>query len=328
MTTGSIRGTFATALLGMTLAAQTPPCISANDSTTVNTGGTITPTSFAGPNGHGWQFTPTQTMVLFSAEIFTENLFLTNRGFMSLEIWDMNFIFTPGQRLGGGTFEADPSLGLGWHGANFDAPVTLNAGQSYWFVWIEPGFSELPVEPGGITATYVRRSGSSWLTQAASSAPKWRGYCNLLDGAAVTPVGFGCATSAGTLPGMMTNYEPTVGNLDFQLEASGFLPGSLGLMILGTNPAWGSLPVPGAPGCSLHTDSLATALVSTGTGNESASQFPGSPGFSGHCVFPLGIPGNPALSGMVIGSQFAMIDLALGTPLPLVFSNGLQFTIQ
>lgn len=328
MITDLVRGAFATALLGMTLAAQTPPCISANDATTVNTNGTITAFSFAGPNGHGWQFTPSQTLVLFSAEIFTENLFGSNRGFMSLEIWDTNFIFTPGQRLGGGTFEADPSLGLGWHGANFDVPVTLNVGQTYWFVWIEPGGSELPIEPGGATATYVRRSGSTWVTQATSTAPKWRGYCGLLDSAAVTPIGFGCATSAGKVPGMMTNYEPLVGNTDFQLEASGFLPGSFGVAILGANPAWVSLPVPGATGCSLYTDALATVNVSTGTGGEGVNHFPAGPGFAGHCVFPFPIPANPVLSGIVIGSQFAIVDLAVGTPLPLVFSNGMQFTIQ
>ncbi|MFT4515353.1 MAG: hypothetical protein ACI89X_003185 [Planctomycetota bacterium] len=327
MSTRFFTGAFGAALLATVLTAQTPPCISAND-TTNNTTGAISSTPFGGGNGHGWQFTPTQTVVLFSAEIITENQFVSNRGFMSLEIWDTNFIFQPGQRLGGGTFEIDPSLPLEWHGANFDIPVVLNAGQTYWFVWIEPGGSELPIEPGGITATYVRRSGAGWATQATSTAPKWRGYCSQLDSAAVAPVGFGCPTSAGTLPGMMTNYEPTVGNTDFQLEASGFLPGTVGLMILGTNPGWVSLPVPGAPGCSLVTDALVTLTVTTGTGNEASSQQPIGPGFAGHCVFPFAIPANALLSGTVIGSQFAMLDLAIGTPLPLVFSNGLQWTIQ
>lgn len=323
---------FATGALGMVIlatamTAQTPPCISANDANNSTTG-VISSFSFAGPNGHGWQFTPTQTLVLFSAEVFTANLFLTNRGFMTLEIWDTNFIFQPGQRLGSGTFEADPSLGLEWHGANFDAPITLLSGQTYWFVWIEPGGSEMPIEPGGTTATYVKRSGNSWATQATSTAPKWRGYCTQLDSAAVVPVGFGCPASTGSLPGMISNYEPTVGNSDFQLEASGFLPGTIGLVILGANPGFVGLPVPGAPGCSLVTDALVTLTVATGTGDEGSNQFPAGPGFAGHCVFPFAIPANALLSGTVIGSQFAMLDLAIGTPLPLVFSNGLQFTIQ
>ena len=327
MKTQSILSALTTALISTTLAAQTPPCISANN-TTNSSVGIISAFSFAGPNGHGWQFTPTTSMVLFAAELFTENAFLTNQGYMSVEIWDTNFIFQPGQRLGGGTFAVDASLGHEWHGANFDAPVTLVAGQTYWFVWIEPGFSELPVESGGVTATYVRRSGSSWLTQPTSTAPKWRGYCGQLDSAAVTPVGFGCATSVNALPSMMTNHEPTVGNANFQLEASGFLPGSIGLVILGSNPAFVSLPVPGAGSCMLHTDALATLTVTTGTGDQGANHLPSGPGFAGHCSFPLAIPGNAALSGMVIGSQFAMLDPAIGTPLPLVFTNGLQFTIQ
>ena len=121
-------GSFTAAMFAATLSAQTPPCIAANDSNNLSSG-VISSFSFAGANGHGWQFSPTQTTVLCAAELFTGNSFLTNKGYMTLEVWDMNFIFQPGQRLGGGTFESDGALGHDWHGANFDQPVPINAGR-------------------------------------------------------------------------------------------------------------------------------------------------------------------------------------------------------
>lgn len=308
------------------LAAQTPPCISANDLTNTSSGA-LTAFSFAGPNVYGWQFVPTQSLVMLSAEIYTENAFLTDDGYMSLEVWDTNASSQPGQRLTGGTWESDGALGHDWHGTSFDEAVQLNSGQTYWLVWREPGFSEVPSEPGGQAAATVRLTGGAWVTQASSWAPKWRGYCNLLDATGVDSTGFGCPTSFLRTPSMFTNYTPAVGNANFQLEASGFPAGSIGLAILGQDPAWTSFTLPGT-GCELHSDGLFTATVATGTGDEGANHPPSGPGFAGHCTFPFPIPNNASLAGIYLNSQFAMLDVAIGTPLPLVFSSGLGFTIQ
>jgi hypothetical protein len=320
-------GSMACTLLATALSAQTPTCVAQNAGNNISSGA-LSAFSFAGANGYGWQFTPAQPLLLFSAEVFTESAFLSGQGYMSLEVWDTNLIFQPGQRLGGGSFEVSAALGHEWHGANFDQPVSLNAGQTYWMVWWEPGGSELPYEPGGNPTTTVRWQGGTWVTQANSEAAKWRAYCGLLDQANVTPIGFGCVASTSTLPAMFTNQPATVGNADFQLEAGGFAPGSFGLLILGTDPNFVSFQVPGATGCQLYTDPLSMLAVTTGTGNQTAGHPPAGPGFAGHCAFDFPIPSNPALSGMFISSQFAMLDLAIGTPLPAVFSNGLNLVLQ
>ncbi|HEX6813821.1 MAG TPA: hypothetical protein VF384_19525 [Planctomycetota bacterium] len=201
----------------------------------------------------------------------------------------------------------------------------LNAQQTYWLVWRESGGNRLPYEPGGTTATTARFTGGSWVLQATSEAPKWRGFCSLLDAANVTAVGLGCASSLGRLPSEFTNHAPAIGNGSFQFEGTGFPAGSVGLVVLGTDPTWVSLPIPVTPGCDLHTDPLVTATIVIGTGNEQAQHTTGA---SGHTWFDLPIPADPSLSGMVIGSQLAVLDVGSTAPLPFVFSNGLRITLQ
>ncbi|MFK7741985.1 MAG: hypothetical protein AB8H80_16840 [Planctomycetota bacterium] len=317
----------ALSLAAGTAAAQTPPCLSLNDATT-NTTGAISAFSFAGVNAVAWQFQPAQASLLFATELFTGNTSLSAQGYMSLEIWDSNFIFQPGQRLGGGTFQIESGLGVDWHGCNLDQPVQVNAGQTYWLVWREPGFSELPYEPGGVTATTARLQGSTWVTQATSQAPKWRAYCQPLDQSNVQPNGFGCSASTGGLPTAFTNHEPTLGNGNFAIEACGFPTGAIGVAALGLDPAWVSVPVPGAPGCQLHTDALVTLLTSTGTGDERAIQPPNGPGFAGHTRLSLPIGADPALIGTFVSAQFVMLDPGATSQLPFVFSSGLQLTVQ
>ncbi|MFN9132701.1 MAG: hypothetical protein ACK5XO_08470, partial [Phycisphaerales bacterium] len=54
-----------------------------------------------------------------------------------------------------------------------------------------------------------------------------------------------------------------VGNANFQFEATGFLPGTIGLAVVGANPSWVPFPVPGAPaGCMLNVDPMVVSTVS------------------------------------------------------------------
>ncbi|HEX5053984.1 MAG TPA: hypothetical protein VFZ65_19555 [Planctomycetota bacterium] len=315
------------ALLGSVLAAQTPPCISLNDGNN-NVGTAITAFGFGGPGVIAYQFTPTTSLVLQAAEIYTASTpFSSPRGYMTLEIWDTNLIFLPQTRLGGGTWQNQPTTPLApaWQGASFDQFVPLASGQTYWLVWRESGGNVYPYEPGGMVTPTARLSGGNWVLQAASQPIKWRGYCSLLDRANVVPIGLGCLTSQSKLPSEFTNNDPSIGNADFQIEATGFPAGSIGLAVLGTNAAWVSIPIPGAPaGCNLHTDPLLTATVFVGTGNEQAVHTTGA---SGHTWFDFPVPASPALAGTIIGSQFAVFDAALPDPLPFVFSNGLRFTL-
>lgn len=313
------------AFLALGAATQTPPCISLNDAT--NTVGTsITAFGFAGPGVLAYRFTPVGTTMLQAAEIYTTNAGLVNQGYMTLEVWDENVVTgLPQARLAGGTWQIQSSLGLVWQGASFDQIALLNGGQNYWLVWRESGGNRLPYEPGGTTTQVARFTGGNWVLQATAQALKWRGYCVLLDDQGVQPVGFGCATAIGVVPASFTNQAPTIGNADFQVEATGLPVGTVALAILGGNGAWISLPVPGAPlGCELHTDPIVATVVPVGTGNQQA---PHSTGAVGHAWFDFAIPSDPTLAGFVLGSQFAAIDLGSTAAFPFVFTNGVRVTL-
>lgn len=309
------------------LAAQTPPCISLNDAST-SVGTAVSAFGFAGPGVNAYQFTPTTPLVLFAAQVYTASLAATTpRGYQSLEIWDTNFIFLPQARLGGGTWQNQPTNPLvpTWQGANFDAPVTLQANQTYWLVWRESGGNLLPYEPGGTTTSWARLSGGTWTLQGTSQAIKWRGFCNLLDGQGISTLGQSCQASSGKLPAAFVNTPPSIGNAQFQFEATGFAPGAIGLAIVGANPSW--LPVPltiAPPGCTVNADPMVVATVPIGTGNEQAVH---TTGCSGHGWFDLPLPNDPLLIGFQLDGQFAGLDAGSTAALPFVFTNGVRVTL-
>lgn len=313
--------------LALGLAAQTPPCIALNDGTT-SVGTSLTAVGFGGPAVRAYQFSPATFVLLQAAQIFTASTPATPaRGYQTLEIWDTNLLGLPQARLGGGTWQNQPTAPLApaWQGASFDAAVPCSPGVIYWLVWREGGANLLPTEPGGVQAVHARFVGGTWALQAAGQAIKWRGFCNLLDGQGVAPQGNGCSSSSGAVPSLFTNQAPTLGNADFQFEATGLPPGSIGLAILGSNPTWSPVAIPGAPvGCLLRADPQAVATVAVGTGNEQVAH---SIGAAGHAWVDLALPPTPGLAGVVLDAQFAALDLASGAPLPFVFTNGLRVTL-
>lgn len=305
------------------VAAQTP-CISLNDaSASVGTG--ITATSFAGPSTFAYQFTPASSVLLMAAEIFTSNALATSGGYQTLEIWDEGGNGLPSTRLGGGTWQSQATLPLGWHGASFDQFVQLQGATNYWLVWREGGSNRLPYEPGGTTVPFARFIGGNWVLQAAQQPLKWRGHCSLLDGQGVQTVGFGCAGSTPSFPAQFTNHAPTLGNPNFRFEATGLPPGGLGLAAFGLDPSWVSFPLPGAPiTCQLHVDPLVLVGVAIGSGNQQVSHANGA---SGHAWVQLPLPSGASMLGVVVGAQFAALDVGSVDPLPFVFSNGLRITL-
>jgi hypothetical protein len=307
------------------LAAQTPPCISLNDATTsVSTA--ITLAGFTGPNVHAYQFTSPSTLVLRAAELFTARTVAPTSGYMTLEVWDENPATSlPGVRLAGGTWQAQPPLGVTWQGASFDGNAVIAANTNYWLVWREPGGSRIPYETGGVTMPYATFTAAGWVANATPRALKWRGSCSLLDDAGVLPVGDGCMATTGRIPAAFTNHAPSLGNGDFQFEASGFAAGTIALAIVGANAAWVGFPIPGAPtGCFLHADPMVTVVVPVGTGHEQAQH---TVGCAGHGWLDLPIPAAPSLVGFVLDAQFAALDLASTDPLPFVFTNGVRVTL-
>lgn len=322
-----IQRLFLAAGFASALAAQTPPCIAENDQTT-SVSAAISLTGFTGPNVNGYRFTPTTTLVLRAAELFTARTAITSpNGYMTLEIWDENPVTSlPGTRICGGTWQAQAALGLGWQGANFDQLAICIANTNYWLVWRDPGGSRIPYETGGVTMPYAQANTGTWIANATPRALKWRGYCSQLDDVGVASVGSGCQASTGRVPASFTNFAPAVGNSDFQFEATGFAPGTIGLAVLGANPAWVGIPIPGAPaGCSLYADPMVVSTVAVGTGNEQPQH--ASPGCAGHCWIDLALPNNPLLIGFVLDAQFAGLDAGSTDPLPFVFTNGVRVTL-
>ena len=144
-----------TLALATGLAAQTPHCIGAND-TSLSISNAISTASFFGPNQLAMQFSPTQNQIVYGAQVATANTFRAN-GTMGVEIWSENpSSGLPLSRLAGGSWSIDINRPASWQGANFDLPVPVNAGSSYWLVFIEPGFSTPNIEPAGTPVNCAR----------------------------------------------------------------------------------------------------------------------------------------------------------------------------
>lgn len=304
--------------------AQTPPCLSLNDGN--NTVGTsISSYGFAGPNTVAYQITPSVSTAAFAVQLFTGNTSLAP-GFQTLELWDENpSTGLPNVRLAGGTWQIAPGLGVSWQGANLDQIVPLVQGTNYWLVWVDPGFGRLPYEPGGVTTAFARRSGAAWSLQATPQAPKYRIFCNYLDGLSVSTNGLPCSSAANQLGSAFTNETPNNGNAAFKVEGTGFPVGALAVFVVGWDPLFVSSPLPGFPtGCSQNTDALASTFGFTGTGNVRANLTVGA---SGHVTFPFAIPTDPGLVGLFFGTQIAALDATNAAPIPFVMSNAVRFTI-
>jgi len=125
---------------------------------------------------------------------------------------------------------------------------------------------------------------------------------------------------------MFTNQQPAVGNADFAVEGTGFPPGLTAMLVLGLDPTFVGMAVPGLPqGCMQLTDDHVVRFGATGTGDVLANA--ASPGASGHVSFALPIPANGALAGLFVSSQVAVLDPAYGVPLPFATSNALHIVV-
>ncbi len=317
--------TFPSLVLGTTmfaaaLVAQTPPCFSANDQNT-NVSNLIYSFSLAGPGVVAWQITPPASLTAEAIRIFTANTYASSVGaFMTLEIWSDNPTSPglPGARLAGGTWQHNAVVS--WQGADLDAPVALQGGTAYWVVLTEPGWSTVPIEPGGTGLPGARLQGGVWQAQTAS-ALKVRLFCGPLDDQGVVPFGPGCVSSGGALASLFGNQAPVVGNPDFRIEGSGLPAGAPVLGVFGLVAGFPSVPITGTNNCYLNTNwDLAIADV-VGTGNVRAASA------AGHVTLAIPVAANPALVGFYFSAQLVALDAASAQALPFVASNGLQVTV-
>jgi hypothetical protein len=308
------------AVLSAAALAQTPPCFSLNDAnTTVSK--SVTSFGFSGQNTRAWQITPSTALPVQALQLFTANTSLTGSRFMIVELWS-DASGVPGARLAGGTFKIVNARPASWQGADLDAVVVLLPSTPVWVVWIDPGFSTIPVEPGGATVVpEMTRSGAVW-TSSGASAPKVRFFCSQLDGAHTAPFGVGCVLSTGGLPSVFTNEQPQLGNAGFFFETSGNPSGAPVFLVLGLDPNFVALPAPllGLY-CYQNTDIVSSVFLSAGTGNTRG------PTCAGYASLSVPIPAVPAYLGTVLAAQAVAFDAGSTAPLPFAASNAQRVTL-
>lgn len=321
-----IRLSLLTVLLATTpaaLRAQTAPCLAANAATT-SSSTAISSYSLAGQNYFAWRFTPpaSANFTVQAAKVYTRNASYPGDAFLAVELWD-EVNGEPGNRLGGGVWEIDNTRAAGWRGANFDRAVTLQPGVPTWFVFVEPGFTQLITEPNGtFNLTHVSRAGTGAWSAATTSAPKFQLFCNLLDDQGVTTQGQGCPLSTGEVPTAFTNEPPTLGNSRFAYETCGNPPGGAVFAVIGGNPNFTPLAVPGLnPACMQNTDSISTLLLFAGNGDTRG------PDYKGHARLGFAIPNSTGLANVFLAIQMVPLDLNATSPLPFATSNALRLRL-
>ena len=308
------------AVLSAAALAQTPPCFSLNDTNTT-VSGNVTSFGFSGQNLRAWQITPGTALAVQAVQLFTANSSLTGSRFMTVELWS-DSAGAPGARLGGGTFKIVNARPASWQGADLDATVVLLPSTPVWVVWIDPGFSTIPVEPGGaVVVPEMTRNGTVW-TSSGSSAPKVRVFCNQLDDVYSAPFGLGCPLSTGPLPSVFTNEQPQLGNASFFFETSGNTSGAPVFLVLGLNASFPSVPAPLlGPTCYQNTDIVSSVFLSAGTGNTRG------PTCAGYASLSVPIPAVAAFAGTVLAAQAVAFDAGSTAPLPFVASNAQRVTL-
>ncbi|MFO1053208.1 MAG: hypothetical protein U1F36_13430 [Planctomycetota bacterium] len=314
-------------LLASALCAQTPPCLSYNDTTT-NSSTSLTSSPFVGlnPNWRAYQFSPTSVITVSAGAVFTGSPL--HDDFMRLEIWDDN-AGTPNSALSVGTFFSALSTAPHWMGTNFSAPTTLFPGTNYWFVWVDSGGSNVPEEPGGVALPRrTRNANNAWgAVNTTAGTIKFRLFCNQLDDLNVSVFGNGCGTSSGALASAFTNTPPTDGNSGFGFSATNLPPGAAAFLMLGFDPNAVSTPLgPLFPtGCALNTDIVVAVPGNTGTaqiGDQPTSPRPVPFGF---VRFPLAIPSGSV--GVFLAAQVFAFDSGSSAPIPLVGTNAVRITV-
>lgn len=128
----------------------------------------------------------------------------------------------------------------------------------------------------------------------------------------VSPFGSACAGPGGTLPTIQADGSPYPGNAEFGIELSNAPSGSLAALLI--NDTLTSVPIPGAPGCSLYVDFpllIALPTITTAGGN---------------AVVPVPIPvGAPA--GFLLGFQWGVFTPGHNA-FGWISSNGLDISWQ
>ncbi|MFM1871048.1 MAG: hypothetical protein RL398_470, partial [Planctomycetota bacterium] len=297
--------------------AQTAACLAYNDTST-SVSNLIYSSSSQGPNRNAWQVSSASLLTVQAVQFYTSNNYLgAGREFMSVEVYDDNQ-GVPGNLLATGTWRIQ--AGTNWQGANLSSVLVMQPGTNYWIAFVEPGWSVVPVQPGGFNLPSYRQVGGVW-QGATASAIKCRLFCGLLDDQGRVPFGGLCSGVGGNIGTVFANQPPTIGNSAFRFEGTGFAPASLAFLALGFVPSFPTFQIAGTNGCYQSTDGSLTVVGFTGSGNVRAA----SP--DGHVQFNMPLPANPAFVGLYFSAQVAALDPGSVTAIPFVTSNAMQITL-
>lgn len=305
-------------------------CLANNDQTAATSGATTAVPVQGGAAVHAWRFVPARTTFPRAALLFTGSPLRDD--YMRLEVWsDANG--APGTPLMQGAVASPRSVTAAWLGTNFDGVGQLVRDTAYWFVWVEPGDSIVPEEPGGATLPYRQLGANGTWTAARPSPVKLRLFCgDTIDTPAVLRVGSSCLTSSGSEPAAWSNEEPLVGNAAFRVEGVHLPAGSDAWLLIGFTPSWGPLALDlllGAPPlCLLYTNTRATLRSTVGVSAIGAGPASFRPAPSGHVLFELPIPADQTLPGTVAVAQIITVDSGAAAALPIVATNALQISIS
>ena len=303
------------ATLTASAVAQATPCFAANDQNSAVS--SFIYSSGPNPGMRAWQISSPTPIVAQSLRIYTGNNYTSQIGeYMSLEIWDDNN--GPGSRLAGGSWKTNATNA--WQGANLDGVVVMTANTNYWVVFIEPGWSTPPWQPGGAAMPEMFMSGGTW-ANAGSTALKVRIFCALLEVQSGLPYGSPCVSSTGSIGTMFTNEAPLIGNGEFRLEGSGFAGNALTFLVFGVIPGYPTHPVAGTASCFQSTDAFSNIVGTTGVGDVRAATA------LGHVSFPMPLPNSASAIGIYFSAQLAAFDAGATVPLPFVTSNALRITV-
>lgn len=201
----------------------------------------------------------------------------------------------------------------GWQGAMLTTAVSLQTGQDVWVVWGPQNGAQATSTGTGAGAQPYRgsfTSGATWTGPFQSVQWKFRFWTGTAGH--YETYGTGCFGSTGW-PALGWSGMPLTGStFDVHLDyapANGLAVLSLGLSDTMSNGQ--ALPYSlgsfGAPGCNVLGSLLTTVFVTTDA--------------QGSAVFPIGLPANPAFTGLEFYDQWFCLD-ATANALGIIVTNG------
>ncbi|MHC4851415.1 MAG: choice-of-anchor V domain-containing protein [Planctomycetota bacterium] len=172
-----------------------------------------------------------------------------------------------------------------------------------------------------------QNTGDQWAWHGSSHLNSFSTPVRLyVNGTGVQVVGTGCPDGNRNVGVLGAPAAPTLGQT-FRLEGIGLPPAQRCLLVFGFQKAFTPISVAnlGAAGCFLNTDlSPLQLFLQTSGPNTTQNRKLASGSFS----LAAPVPNQSALKGLFFRAQLLVADQDAKNPFPVVFTNGLAFTVQ